>query len=174
MTIFTGLISEDLQNFHRDMIIEVLRACSVSCTISYGVTKYDDCDNCVFDPIGNKSANRYQSGGPAPFTVGNCPLCAGAGKIATETTDTISLAVLYDFKDWLPLGVNVQSPKGYIQTIGIWDDVYTKITRAKDILVNTGLSEDVNFKFEKYGEPWPCSFGHNHFCVAMWKRIENG
>jgi hypothetical protein len=32
-------------------------ACTVPCTLEYGITKYDDCDNCVYDPIGRKSSN---------------------------------------------------------------------------------------------------------------------
>jgi hypothetical protein len=42
-------------------------ACTVPCTLEYGVTKYDDCNNCVYDPIGRKSSNVYEAGGPVPF-----------------------------------------------------------------------------------------------------------
>ena len=175
MSDFTGLIGDDFVQLHIDMMTEIISACSVECTAIYGVTLYDDCPNCVFDPIGNKSANRYQTGGPAPFTVGQCPLCAGAGKIANEQTETICLAPIYDYKSWIPgITSNVQSPYGFVQTLSMFDDTYDTIRQVKEIILDTSLDSHVKARFEKHGEPYPCGLGHTKVVVAMWKRIENG
>ena len=174
MASFVGLISSAFKQLHIDMITEVIRGCSVTCTIITGVTLYDDCVNCVFDPIGNKSSNRYQSGGPAPFTVGLCPMCAGAGKIPNEQTTSISLAPIYDFRQWIPsINAPVGSPEGFLQTLSLFS-TYDDLKQAKELIVDTSIDTSVRPRFERHGEPEPCGLGSSSFIITMWKRIENG
>ena len=49
--------------------------------------------NCIFDPVGKKSSNRWRTGGPLFFPNGAiCGLCNSAGGAhATENSDTINL-----------------------------------------------------------------------------------
>lgn len=171
---FDGILNDSIITHARNMIAEVIRAWNVPCQIIYGITRYDDCPNCVYDPIGGKSSNRYTAGGPMPFSFGNCPMCAGLGKIPNEETDTINLAPIYDYKSWYPtINSNIESPYGFVQTMSLWDtrDV---LIRAKEVIINTDVNSTTRARFERYGEPEPCGFGANDFIITMWKRIENG
>jgi hypothetical protein len=56
----------------------------------------EQCANCVYDPIGKKSAGRWRSGGPLSFSSGTiCPACGGAGTRTTEYSETIKMTI-----DW--------------------------------------------------------------------------
>jgi len=172
---FNGMITDSFKNLHVNMIKEVIRGCSVDCTVYFGITKYDDCANCIYDPIGNKSANRYQTGGPAPFAMGQCPMCGGAGKIGNEQTETIKLAPIYDYKSWIPgISSNVQSPEGFVQSVSVLEDTFSTLRRAKEIIFDSSIDTIVRPRFEIYSEPEPCGMGSSTFCLTMWKRIENG
>ena len=130
--------------------------------------------NCIFDPIGNKSSNRHIPGGPAPFTVGQCPMCAGVGKIPNEQTSTLSLAPIYDYKGWIPgITSNVRSPGGFVQTISAFS-TYDTLRQAKEVIMDTAIDSSTRARFERYGEPEPCGIGASSFVLTMWKRIENG
>lgn len=174
MSNFTNLLDNNFKQLYIDMITEVVRACSVTCTVTFGITLWTDCSNCTFDAIGNKSANRYQTGGPAPFTVGQCPMCAGAGKIPDEQTASISLAPVYDYKSWIPgLASNVQSPNGFVQTISVFS-TYDTLRQAKEVIMDTAIDSSTRARFEKHREPEPCGMGASSFVLTMWKRVENG
>ena len=74
-------------------------ACTVPWTLEFGVTKYDDCNNCVYDPIGRKSSNVYEAGGPVPFAFGGlCPMCHGQGKKPVVSTEDIKVIIVYNPK----------------------------------------------------------------------------
>ena len=76
-------------------------ACTVPCTLEFGVTKYDDCNNCVYDPIGRKSSNVYEAGGPVPFPFGGlCPMCNGQGKKPVVSTENVKVIIVYNPKEF--------------------------------------------------------------------------
>ena len=56
MNNFSGIINSDFKSLFKDAISALLYddALTVPCKIYYGVTKYQDCTNCVYDPIGQK------------------------------------------------------------------------------------------------------------------------
>ena len=60
---FSGIISSDFKQLFNNAISSLLYndALTLPCTLHYGVTKYNDCGNCVFDPIGNKSSNNFKA-----------------------------------------------------------------------------------------------------------------
>lgn len=171
MSDFTGLITDEFKQLHADMITELVTSCTVECQLIYGQTLFEDCPNCLYDPIGNKSSNRYQTGGPAPFT-GICPICFGQGKIPNEQTTDIDLVIIYDYKSWVPTGIKYESPFGYVQSLSLLNTM-NDIKRAKEILVDTSLDSSVRQRFERAGEPQPCGFGAATIIATMWKRIEN-
>lgn len=168
---FSGLINSDLKQLHADAMTELVTGVAIECELIFGQTLFSDCPNCIFDPIGNKSSNRYQSGGPTPFQ-GICPVCHGAGKFSDEQTEPINLAIIYDYKDWLSLSIQVNSPEGFVQTLSLLSTL-DKLKQAKEIIVDTSLEASVRQRFERYGEPQPCGFGQATIVVTMWKRIEN-
>lgn len=172
MSDFTGLISDDFKQLHVDMITEVIRGASVECTLIYGDTKFTDCPNCIFSPLTGKSSNIYEAGGPIPFTFGICPYCKGAGKLPIESTTIIDLALIFDYKSWIPgLSTNIQSPNGFVQTISLFD-TFEDLKNAKELLVQEGVEQYIRYRFERYSEPEPCGLGSHSFIATMWKRIE--
>ncbi len=127
-------------------------------------------NNCVYDSIGRKSANKYQDGGPAPFPFGTiCPLCNAAGKRGVETTENINLAVIWDYKEFVNV-TTVNNPLGTIQTI-TFDTNTPKLKRAKHIVVATNIAAYANHRFERISEPQPCGFGSTDFVSVLWERI---
>ena len=94
---FSGIITNDFKNLFSNAIKALLEdaALTVPCTLYFGVTKYEDCSNCVYDPIGRKSSNKFQTGGPVPFRNGGvCPVCSGNGKKPVTSTENLNLAVI--------------------------------------------------------------------------------
>lgn len=169
--LFSGIISSDFKQLFTDAISALLYDDSLTlpCTIYYGVTKYDDCVNCVFDPIGNKSSNKFQDGGPLPFPFGNiCPLCNGAGKKAVETSETINLMVIWDTKKFLNAGT-VANPDGLIQTVTFADNT-PKLKRAKEIVVATDIASYDKHRYERCSEPQPCGFRSTDFVECLWRK----
>lgn len=173
MGTFDNIITPEFKQLHIDAITEVVRANAVDCTLIYGGTLFTDCPNCIYDSASNKSSGRFQAGGSQPFT-GICPICVGAGKLKSEQTDDVSLAVIYNHKDWIPIGPSIGNPNGYVQTIGL-AAVVNQLKTAKELIVNTDISSDYSIRqrYERSGEPQFCGFGHATIVVTMWKRIEN-
>ena len=174
MSDFDGLISSEFKQLHIDMITEVLRGCNVPCQLIYGNTLFTDCPNCIYDSLSGRSSGRYEAGGPIPFYSGTCPYCNGIGRIPTESTDTINLCPIYDYRSWVPtINSNVNSPYGYVQTLSLFS-TYSTLQRAKEIIINTDITSTVKARFERNGEPQSCGMGSSSFIATMWKRIENG
>ena len=69
---FSGIVDDSFKSLFSNAITAILEddALTVSCTLDYGVTRYESCVNCLYDPIGQKSSNRFQHGGPVPFPFG--------------------------------------------------------------------------------------------------------
>ena len=105
--------------------------------------------------------------------MGICPICNGAGIIVTEQTDTVDLCPTYDYRKWvMTINSTVENPKGYVQTLSLWD-TYSKLRQAKEVIINTATDSIVQAVFEREGEPQPCGFNADDFVVVMWKRIRN-
>ena len=138
---FSGLITSDLKKLFNNAISSLLEdtALTVACTLYFGVTKYEDCSNCIYDPIGRKSSNRFQNGGSVPFRFGTiCPICRGEGKKPVITTEDLNLAVIYDYKSFLNSRTPINIPDGSIQTI-CKKEIMPKLLRAKEIQTSTDI-----------------------------------
>ncbi len=167
---FVGLINSAFKQSYTDMIDTLIEGCQVPCTLIHGVTLFTSCPNCLFDAIGNKSANRYASGGPMPFTVGMCPMCHGVGKIPDEQTSTINLVPLWDSKDWVGVSnVSIGNPNEFVQTLSVIA-TFDNLVEAKDIIIDTGITNFTRNIFSRVGEPQPCGFGASNYIFTMWKR----
>ena len=93
---FSGIIDSSFKSVFNNAISALLEddALTTACTLEYGITKYDNCAICLYDPIGQKSSNRYQSGGPAPFPFGNlCPMCNGNGRRPVTSSESVNVLV---------------------------------------------------------------------------------
>ena len=170
---FSGIIDSNFKSIFNDAISSMLdsTACTVPCTLKYGVTKYDSCDNCIYDPIGKKSSNRYLNGGPVPFPFGGiCPMCNGAGRRPVESSENVHVMVIFSPKEFMDIGVPVNSPDGLIQTMGK-KEMTPKFQRANQIVVSTDISGFFSHTYQRVSEPTPVGLGNNEFVLCMWKRI---
>ena len=170
---FAGIINSDLKNLFNDAIKALLEdsGATVPCTLYYGITKWESCSNCLYDPIGRKSSNRFQDGGSVPFPFGGvCPVCNGAGKRPLIKTENIYLAVIFDYKQFMSMSAPVNNPEGLIQTIGK-KETTPKIKRAKEIQVATDIAAYSDHRFQRVSEPEPVGFGNSEFVICNWKRV---
>jgi len=171
---FTNIINSTLKTTFNDAINAMLASdgLTLPCRLNFGVTKYESCDNCLYDPIGKKSSNFFMSGAPIPFRSGQtCPMCDGTGKRAVVTTETINLMVLWQYKDWIDIGAEIRSPEGMVQTISSIDTL-PDIKRAKSVIIDTDIEKLVKHEFVRDGEPTPAGLGRDNFIVTMWSRIK--
>jgi len=171
---FSGIISENFKNLFSNAISALLYndALTVPCTISYGVTKYENCVNCVYDSIGQKSANRHLSGGPIPFPFGGiCPMCDGAGKRSVETTEVINLMVIWDKKDFINVATIDNIPDTTIQILTFASNS-PKLKRAKEIIVANNLESYTKHRYVRDSELVPCGAGFtDNFVHCLFKRV---
>lgn len=162
-----------LKTIYNDQMDMVLAPTGLAteCVLSFGTTKKDPCPNCIYDVNLKKSANKYKTGGPVPFNAGQlCPYCNGVGFYGETTTDSVYLAVIWDYKKWINPPPNVAISDGMIQTIS---DISTlqKIRKCKDMSVVYPSPTNKNHKFQLYGEPSPAGLGDNRYIFCMWKKI---
>jgi len=126
------------------------------------------CNNCVYDPIGAKSANIWLTGGPIPFDFGICPVCGGEGSHAVAQEEIIPLQFNMNAAQWLKMPIpKVQIVDGLALCKGKTENL-PKVRRAAYMVVNL-LSSD--WRCELYGEPINIdSIVQGKFFVCFWKR----
>lgn len=143
---------------------------TVPCRFYYG-SKPAACPNCLIDPIGKKSANKYNGTGPTPFPDSTiCPVCAGLGLLAGMSTDSFPLAIIWNYKDWIDVGVHVDDPGGYVQSISSIS-ILPNIRQATEMIMDTNIEQYQRNRFQLFGEPNPAGFGQDTYVICMWKRI---
>jgi len=172
MNAFSGIINSDFKNLFNNAISALLYddSCTLPCTLYYGVTKYEDCVNCVYDPIGQKSSNRFQDGGPVPFPFGSiCPMCNGNGKKPVETSEDINLMIIWNIKEFVNFGTVNDGTDDMIQTITFATNT-PKLIRAKEIIVANDIEGYTRHRFERASMPKPCGLGNTTFVECIWKR----
>ena len=169
---FSGIIDSSFKTVFNNAINAILEngALTIPCTLEYGITKYDNCANCIYDAIGQKSANRYQDGGPAPFPFGGiCPLCNGNGRKPVTSSENVNLAVIFEPKQFLEINTPVNTADGYIQTLAK-REMTPKLQRAKEIIVATDTSGYFTHRYQRVSEPTPIGLGNSQFILCTWRR----
>ena len=169
---FSGIITNDLKNTHTQMISALLfdDACTVQCELSYEGSKNEDCPNCVQNILMGNSASTYQPGGPIPFSFGECPYCAGRGRIETEQVETIYVMPIWDSKQWVGTEANVNAPNVALQTMTLIAN-YARIETASTIRMDTAISGYGTQKFMREGDSEPCGFGSSAFIITNWSKV---
>jgi len=144
-----------------------------TCTLAFPA-KREECDNCVYDPHANRSANIYKAGGPISFqTHGTCPRCQGRGLLELPQTDSIRLRVYWEPSSWRDIGIKVADPTGLCMVIGYMVDL-PKLERANTVLINDELANIRNYNCAREGEAQPWGFRRNRYFVQMMKRTGGG
>lgn len=167
---FSGIITSDLKTLYTNMIDALLEdtALTVPCKLIYEGTKWTLCPNCRISPISGRSTNVYNGTGPVSFSMGTCPVCNGDGRLQHQTNETIYMAVLWNYRDWI-VEIPVNYPEGHIQTISKINTV-DQIKRANEMVVDTNIEQYSKHIFEREGEPNPLGFGADSYVFTMWKR----
>jgi hypothetical protein len=142
---------------------------SSECLLNYGAQQLAECPNCIYDAALNKSSNIYKMGGPISFTTGQiCPYCRGAGLHGENKSETIYLAILWDYKSWIIKPDNLENPQGYIQTI--CNQTYTSnILKTQDMTVVSVQPNPPTFTL--HAEPTPAGLGDQNYIICQWQKI---
>lgn len=150
---------------------DILDQLGKPCKLIYPA-KFVECVNCIYDPIGKKSSNRWRTGGPMPFHAGACSMCQGAGKHATENSDTITMTI-----NWIPgknitSGPNIRVPIGYpIETRGYMTDL-AKVRQSEEMIIIGAVEPHCHYRFKLDGEPTDAfQIVPGRYFVCIWKRI---
>ena len=169
---FSGIINDQLKTLHTNMISSLLYndALTWECRLYYGITKYEDCTNCIYDAVGRKSANKYQDGGAIPFPFGSiCPMCNGNGKRGVESYEDMSLMIIWDSKQFINTGTVNDDSSDLIQTVTFSTNL-SKLVKAKEIIVVKDKASHGTRRYERASTPQPCGFGTSDFISCLWKR----
>lgn len=136
------------------------------------------CGNCIFDVIGKKSSNRWRTGGPSFFPPNTiCPVCNGVGTRATENSETITMLLDFDIKNWLLPGqfgldteLLLRVPNGMCRSKGFLTDM-PKVMRATDAILATNDEAFLRLKYQLVGEPLDTSnIVQGRYFYAYWRR----
>lgn len=167
---FSGIITSSFKTLFTNMIDSLLEddALTLPCQLIYEGTKFTLCTNCTPNPMSGRSTNVYKGGGPAPFYTGSCPICHGVNRIADNQTESLNMAVIWDYRQWLG-DMAVQNPEGFVQTISLIDTL-DNIKRANEVIIDTDIQNYVKHVFEREGEPNPQGFGASSYVFTLWKK----
>ena len=144
-----------------------------TCTLVFPA-KREACDNCLYDPHTNRSANIYRAGGPIEFNDHQiCPRCQGAGKLEEPVTSTIRLRIYWEPSAWREIGIKVADPDGRCMVIGYMSDL-PEFERANTVLLNNSLKNIRNYQCAREGEAQPWGFRQDRYFQQMMKRTGGG
>lgn len=161
---------QTIYNQQMDMVLSQT-GLTTECQLNFGITQKNICPNCIFDVNLKKSANKYKSGGPINFPLGQlCPYCNGVGYYGEETTKTIYLAIISDSKKWINPPINIAIPDGSIQSI-CSNIYYDDIIKSKSLTILYYGSKRSNPSYSLYNDPNHIGLGDNNYISAIWKNI---
>lgn len=136
----------------------------------YMTPKMINCVNCIPDPIGGKSSNRWLTGGPYEFHTGLCPLCNGAGKKAQEITEDIVMTIDLSPQAYKFFSNDIRLPAGSIVTRGLIVDM-PKVKRCMQMRILSNVPSVDRYTYSLSGEPIdPFQFVKGKFFGALWIR----
>lgn len=147
---------------------------STPCILIYQGTM-EPCVNCVYDPIGKKSAGRYRDGGPLGFVQGGiCPVCDGGGVRVTENSDSIKMTIDHNLagerKKYQKVTPTITFSDTSIRTRGKISDL-PKIQKCSQMIINDANSPYYNWRYKLISEPTDdFVFVRNKYFSAYWER----
>lgn len=164
-------LSPNIVTLATDTFTDLLNQLGKPCRLIYP-PKQVSCPNCVFDAVGNKSANVWLDGGPQPFPNGQeCPMCNGVFYAAQEVTRPITLLIAWAPAQWFVRAPNgFQIPDGMIQTKGFIADL-PFVLQARQMVIETPIEGMNRYRFFLDGEPVDVSnITPGRFFVSRWRR----
>jgi hypothetical protein len=140
---------------------------TIPCTFQYASTSKTYCNNCVFDPITQKSSNEYNGTGDSPFPENSiCPVCGGMGLSNNNSAETIYMSVIFDSRYWIGWNSKTMKiPDGSVQTI-CKDDLLSKIKNTNYIYFNN----DDSILYNLAGPPQLAGLSGKDYLICMWNK----
>ena len=114
-----------------------------------------------------RGSSIYRSGGPQSHST-NMPLGDAQYKL-TEVTESITLRVYWNPKEWVNFNFQTKVPENTIQVIGYLSD-YAKVAKATKLIVHDQIKGHGALDFEKGSEYYPFGFKQNKYFAMFWKR----
>lgn len=171
-TIFT--LTPDILGPVTQLFDDTLNELGRTCKIVYPPKLLGNCPNCIYDPIGNKSSNKWLDGGPIAFPNGSvCPVCGGTGGEAIEQSDTIKLLIHWQPSTWGQTKIdNLRLSKGLIKASGFLTDL-PKVLQAEYLIPDVNIEAYRHYRFRLSAEP--ISFNNvvrDRYFDSLWERIQ--
>jgi len=164
-------ITADIRRIAQDGFDDLLDQLGKECQLIYPPVG-GDCPNCIKDTINNTSTNRYNGSGSEPFDDGEiCPVCNGTGHIESQSTESITLLMNWEPKNFVILGGNVQKPYSVLETKGYMIDA-PKVMRAQTLIAELPITPYIKATFALDSEPVDRNnIIQGRYFVCIWKRI---
>lgn len=167
-----SFITDSIREIYYQSLLSLIETMGRVVTIYYPGIQ-EDCENCVYDPIGKKSSNRYRTGGPIPFATGfPCPVCNSEGKRQKIVTENGKFLCNWNLNDnfgndyYINIG-NVRLPKGFCLLRGKIE--YLTKFRACDYFIIQGFE---GYRFKVASEPTdPGSIVQDKMCSVVGQRV---
>ncbi len=144
----------------------------------YYPPRYEECPNCEFSTYGDGTSTVYKAGGPAPYTLGSCPLCGSAScKKEVEVTEIVKLRIYsidstsFTRSTMKKLGISIDQPQGELLTIGRISDL-PKIKGCNYAVFYSDQEAKVgSLRYKLSTEPTPHGFGKDKYFYCFWSRV---
>ena len=167
MSLFT--ISDELIGVYQSGIDALINQLGKTVEVRYP-PKITDCNNCVYDSIGKKSANVYSSGGPAPF-IGVCPLCQGTGKKETFPSENIVCLVEWNPKDYKKYDIDIRQQNN-ICKVKTYASHIPKILKAVEFIVDAKVGNLSSYRCKLLREPVLTGLQQSRYCLCFMELID--
>jgi len=86
-----------------------------------------------------------------------------------EKLEDIKLKVYWDSKSWIKIGGDIVIPDTAIQTIFFASDL-DKVMRAKYLIAHKDIKDKREYRFSRFGEPFPMGLRQNRYFGCFWER----
>tara|TARA_B110000014_G_C19606633_1_gene321268 strand:- start:40 stop:519 length:480 start_codon:yes stop_codon:yes gene_type:complete len=90
--------------------------------------------------------------------------------IEVEKKEDLTLKVYWDRRNWIKTAGDINVPDNSIQTICFAADI-PKILRANELIVHKGVSDIVEMRFKRAGEPFPMGLQQSKYFGCFWERV---
>lgn len=162
-------VSSSLITLYNQGISTLIETLGKDCTLVYPA-KVIPCPNCIYDPIGKKSANRYKTGGPTPFPNGSiCPMCGGQGNSTEGASEVVTLVTQWAPKNFRSYKIDVDDPYALVRTYG-YASLFPKIQKAESIIIDSNQVGYVKYNCKRVKEPILFGMQTSNFVECFWER----
>jgi len=166
-------IDDEVRSIIQDGLDDLITELGKMCRLVYPSTRWESCDNCVYDPIGQKSSNRWRTGGSIPFPNGTaCPQCNGKGRRSVVFYEDIKFLCELNPRNFIvPIsGLNIRVPHGLLQTKGFLTDS-KKVEKCEQLLYDIENTELGGRAYKLVSEPGDKSnIIQGRYFICVWER----